>query len=282
MILYKNTAAISGFLQKKNENKHSIGFVPTMGALHRGHLSLIEKSKSENDITVCSIFVNPTQFNDPVDFQKYPVTLDNDVLELEKAGCDVLFLPSVNEIYPDRSPSPAHYNIGQLETILEGKYRPGHFQGVCQVVHILLNTIQADDLYLGQKDYQQCIVLKKMISDLNIPININICPTVREADGLAMSSRNLRLSEDERKKASLIFETLTRMKEQIQTKNFSILKEEAKKDLEHSGFKVDYIEIANANNLNLLSQWAPSTPIIAVCAAYLNEVRLIDNILCTG
>ena len=208
MILFKKITELTHFLAKKKKNGNLIGFVPTMGALHNGHLSLIAQCKMQNTITVSSIFVNPTQFNQAKDFEKYPVTLENDINLLEKAGCDVLFLPSVTEIYPNGIANLPQYQLGYLETVLEGKYRPGHFQGVCQVVHRLLDIVQPNNLYLGQKDYQQCMVIKKLVEITNLNINIVVGSTLREANGLAMSSRNMRLNDDERKKAVKIAETL--------------------------------------------------------------------------
>ena len=196
MIIFKKAADIHNFLSNKREENQSIGFVPTMGALHEGHISLIIKSKSANSLTICSIFVNPTQFNNPMDFEKYPITIDSDITMLEEAGCDILFLPSTDEIYPKEF-IKINYELGYLESILEGKYRPGHFQGVCMVVERLLRIIPCNILYLGQKDYQQCMVIEKMISLRNMDVDLVIAPTVRESDGLAMSSRNRRLSIEE-------------------------------------------------------------------------------------
>ena len=197
MILFKKANDLRKWLDAQHKNGKRIGFVPTMGALHPGHISLIKKSKTENPVTVCSIFINPSQFNDPADFKKYPVTIETDIDMLEEADCDALFLPGSEEIYPDGYSNSKLYDIGYLETVLEGKYRPGHFQGVCMVVDRLLDIVQPDQLFLGQKDYQQCMVIKRLLilKGQTDKIGLSICPTLREADGLAMSSRNLRLSE---------------------------------------------------------------------------------------
>ncbi|HEU5165487.1 MAG TPA: pantoate--beta-alanine ligase, partial [Chitinophagaceae bacterium] len=210
MIICKKSGQLYDFLEKKKNEKVLIGFVPTMGALHGGHLSLVSEAKKQNKIVVCSIFVNPTQFNDPEDFKKYPVTLEKDILMFEDAGCNILFTPPVQEIYPNGTNHLIHYDLGFLETVLEGKFRPGHFQGVCQVMDRLLEIVLPDNLYLGQKDYQQCMVIKKLIEliELNDKITTNICPTLRENDGLALSSRNIRLPPDDRKKATTIFTAL--------------------------------------------------------------------------
>ena len=279
MIVFKKAEDINNYLLKVRNHGNSVGFIPTMGALHLGHISLIQTAKKSDAVSVCSIFVNPTQFNDSKDFENYPSTIETDIDHLEKAGCDVLFLPSVKEIYPEGIKKVKTYDLGYPETVLEGKYRPGHFQGVCQVVHRLLNIIPADQLYLGQKDYQQYMVITKMIELTHLKTNIIICPTLREPDGLAMSSRNLRLSETNRKKAIKIFETLSHLKSHIKPGNLKEIKESAMQNLTAAGFKVDYIEIANAYTLELLNNWDGKTPLVALIAAFLDNVRLIDNML---
>src|SRR6476660_2225904 len=215
MIIFKKGLPLQNRLkQLKNINK-KIGFVPTMGALHNGHLALIEQSKSPDTTTVCSIFVNPTQFNDKKDFEKYPVTIENDIYLLEKASTDILFIPAVDEIYPDGLATNFSYDLGYLETMLEGFYRPGHFQGVCRVMHKLLNIVQPDDLFMGQKDYQQCMVIKKLIESYNLKAYLNVVPTQRENSGLAMSSRNLLLSDAAKQKATTIYNALNFIKDNL-------------------------------------------------------------------
>jgi pantoate--beta-alanine ligase len=252
-----------------------------MGALHAGHISLVEASKKENSLTICSIFVNPTQFNDPGDFEKYPITIEKDIEMLEEAGCDVLFLPDLEEIYPRGSQTSRHYELGYLETVLEGKFRPGHFQGVCMVVERLLEIVKPAKLYLGQKDYQQCMVIKKLISLMRQKDNIiiKITPTLREPDGLAMSSRNMRLNTEERKKAISIYETLSFIKQNIKEGNLQGLKQSARELLETSGFRIDYVEIARADDLSLVNDWDGKTNVVALIAAFSGEVRLIDNMI---
>jgi len=208
MILYKATAALKKEIEKLRQSGKSIGFVPTMGALHEGHMSLINISKNKCDITVCSIFVNPTQFNDPIDFEKYPSTIANDILLLENNSCDILFLPSVAEIYPSGTQPAIHYDLGDIEYILEGKYRPGHFQGVCQVVHRLLDMVNPHFLFLGQKDYQQIIVIKRLLQLINNATKVITVSTFREDTGLAMSSRNLRLTAEQKENAVSISKML--------------------------------------------------------------------------
>jgi len=279
MILFKKAADIYDYLLRAKKQGYSVDFVPTMGALHQGHISLLQTAKKTGSVLVCSIFVNPTQFNDHKDFENYPSTLEKDIDKLEAAGCDILFLPAVTEMYPGGTKNTEPYDLGYLETVLEGKYRPGHFQGVCQVVHRLLNIIPADQLFLGQKDYQQCMVLKKMTELTNLKTAITICPTLRDPDGLAMSSRNVRLTDADRKKAVGIYITLSYLKKNLKPGNLSSLKETAVQNLTAQGFKVDYVELANASNLNLLHDWDGKTAIVALTAAFLQEVRLIDNML---
>lgn len=279
MIIYKKPGELQDFLEKKKMEKHKVGFVPTMGALHAGHLSLVDEAKKQNQIVVCSIFVNPTQFNDPEDFKKYPITLEKDILMFEEAECDILFIPSVQDIYPNGIDHLKHYELGFLETVLEGKFRPGHFQGVCQVMHRLLEIVLPNNLYLGQKDYQQCMVIKKLIGliGLNDTIKVNICPTLREDDGLAMSSRNTRLLADDREKAATISAALRYIKENLKAGDTKKIKDEARKMLLQKDFRIDYIEIANAGTLELVENWNGKQKIVALVAAFLNKVRLIDN-----
>lgn len=278
MILFKNADQLHNYLEEQHETRKKIGFVPTMGALHQGHISLIESSKKQNDITVCSIFVNPTQFNDPKDYEKYPITIETDIYQLETKGCDIIFLPSVKEIYPATFNKEV-YDLGYLETVLEGKFRPGHFQGVCMVMHRLLEIIDCDNLYLGQKDYQQCMVIKRLIelTGKKEKINVIVCPTLRETDGLAMSSRNTRLNEEERKKATAIYQALTYLKSNLTKESLDELLQKAKQLLLEKDFKIDYAAIADAETLELMDEWPGNRKMVALVAAFMNEVRLIDN-----
>lgn len=279
MIICRTDASLHKMLEAPIQNKESIGFVPTMGALHQGHLSLIELSKKQATVTVCSIFVNPTQFNDPKDFEKYPVTIEQDLQLLEQAKCDILFLPSVNEMYPNGNVSKQHYELGYLENLLEGSFRPGHFQGVCQVVHRLLDIVQPDTIFLGQKDYQQCMVISKLIELIGMnKTGLIIGNTLREKSGLAMSSRNMRLNEDEKQQATAIYKTLTFIKQNIQQGSLQQLLVEANKKIQESGFeKIDYISICNATTLQPVEIWDGEEKLVALIAAFLNGVRLIDN-----
>jgi pantoate--beta-alanine ligase len=279
MIIVKNAASLTQILSDQRMLTPELGFVPTMGALHRGHLELINTSRQECGFTISSIFVNPTQFNDPKDFEKYPITLENDVYLLEKAGCDCLFLPSVTEVYPGGMAHLEHYPLGYLESIFEGKYRPGHFQGVCQVVYRLLKMVNPASLFIGQKDYQQCMVIKRLTEITSTDVRIRICATVREASGLAMSSRNARLSEENRNKAAEIYKTLQFIKESIKPGPLTNLTDTATQRLNNAGFKTDYVALAAEQNLQPVDDWDGTQNLVALAAAFLGDVRLIDNIV---
>jgi pantoate--beta-alanine ligase len=280
MILFKIAALLHEYLEKEKNTGKTVGFIPTMGALHQGHLSLLQTSLTANDITVASIFVNPTQFNNPSDYEKYPSSIEKDIALLEKAGCDILFWPGTSEIYPQGMQQLTQYDIGLLETVLEGKYRPGHFQGVCNVMHALLNIVSPHHLYMGSKDYQQCLVVQRLLTITNSRSILHPCPTLREADGLAMSSRNQRLSIDERKKASAIYKALTHIKNNFRTTSFNQLQQEARELLLDNGFgPIDYIVIAHANDLTVANDVSNTLPLIALLAATINSVRLIDNLM---
>ncbi|RPD38136.1 pantoate--beta-alanine ligase [Chitinophaga barathri] len=280
MYLFKRVADLQEALGQEKKAGKRIGFAPTMGALHQGHISLINEAKTQCDIVVSSIFVNPTQFNDPKDFEKYPVTIKEDILALSGAGTDILFLPSVEEMYPEGvNGKHPHYGFGYLETVLEGAYRPNHFQGVGIVVHKLLNIVEPDDLFMGQKDFQQCMIIKRLLEITGIPAKLHICPTLRETDGLAMSSRNMRLSPSERQTAAQISRTLLYIKENVKQLPFPEIKQNAWKQLQDAGFQPDYVEIANADDLQLLDKPLPSGQMVMLIAAKLGEIRLIDNML---
>jgi pantoate--beta-alanine ligase len=282
MIVVKKVSDLRALIKRAKSSPKNIGFVPTMGALHQGHLSLITASTQVNPITVCSIFVNPTQFNDPKDFEKYPVTIENDIRLLHEYQCNVLFLPSVDEIYPAGLHQPVHYDLGYLETILEGKYRPGHFQGVCQVMNRLLDIVEPDNLYMGQKDYQQCMVVKKLIELIGSHVILHPCPTLREDNGLAMSSRNLRLNEEERERAGIIFSALQYLKTSLVPGPLSPLLNEAIIKLDAGQFQTDYFVAAHAETLQPADSWDGQEKLVALVAAFINDVRLIDNMLITG
>ena len=256
----------------------TIGFVPTMGALHAGHISLVERAVSENKVAVVSIFVNPTQFNDKTDLEKYPRNLKADLTLLEKTGCQIVFAPSPKEIYPE--PDNRKFNFGSLETVMEGKHRPGHFNGVAQVVSKLFDIVNPDKAYFGLKDFQQLAIIKNMVKQLALPVEIIPCPIVREESGLAMSSRNELLSADERKNAAVISETLLKSKELSRTKSVNELKNWITENINKNEYlTVEYVDIVDDIQLQPVKSWDDKTMKVACVAVFCGKVRLIDNIV---
>lgn len=253
-----------------------IGFVPTMGALHQGHLSLVMRSKRENEVTVVSIFVNPTQFNDSRDLEKYPRTLDADINLLSQVGCDVVFAPTVDEMYPEKD--TRIFNFGTLETVMEGKHRPGHFNGVAQIVSKLFDAVQPHIAYFGEKDFQQLAIIREMVKQLNYTITIAGCPIVRESSGLALSSRNMLLSAEEHKKAPIIYQILSEscifvaQKQPHEVRNWVLNK------FQNTGLDVEYFEIVDGYSLQPVSSWNESDYIVGCIAVFCGKIRLIDNI----
>jgi len=279
MIVFKKIEALQRYLAICRQKNKIIGFVPISGALHHGIISLRHLCSQLCDISVVSIFINPTQFNDPADFEKYPVTISEDLLQLEANNCDIVFLPSVKEVYPNGVQSTTQYDLGELENVLEGKYRPGHFQGVAQVVHRLLEIVQPTSLFLGQKDFQQCMVLKKLCKLINSQVKVITGETHREPSGLAMSSRNLRLSEIQKQQATAIFNVLQYIKQHYGLQANRRLIEYATNYLLTHGFqKVDYVAIVNAETLLPIDNSA-SDQVVALVAAFIGDVRLIDNMI---
>jgi pantoate--beta-alanine ligase len=279
MELFPGIRAIREYLGNARQKGKTIGFVPTMGALHEGHLSLIRRSTAENDLTVCSVFVNPIQFNNKKDLENYPRNLDCDMEMLEKAGCDAVFAPGEEEMYPGGYTQSIGIDFGYLDNILEGKFRPGHFKGVAIVVKKLFGITEPDRAYFGKKDYQQLLVISEMVKILNIPVEIIPCTIIRESDGLAMSSRNMRLTAVERKIAPMIYETLSGVKEKAGSMTPDRLKEWAiNKIAENKAFAVEYIEIADKTTLLTVEDWKAKENAIVLAAVKLNEIRLIDNI----
>ena len=265
-------------LQEARLGHKTIGFVPTMGALHQGHLELVRQAKEENDFVVCSIYVNPTQFNNTEDLAKYPRVLEADKALLESVSCDVLFAPNDAEMYP--KPATLKFNFGALEEVMEGKFRAGHFNGVATVVSKLFHCVMPDKAYFGQKDLQQCLVIKRLTEDLSFPLQLVLCPTIRENNGLAMSSRNRRLSQEEQNTATHLFKALQLAKKHLEN-NISV--EQTRKEVlnylqEIPSIELEYFEIADGETLQAVS--LPSHRPIALCiAAFVGGVRLIDNIL---
>ncbi len=258
--------------------KGTVGFVPTMGALHAGHLSLVEKAVSENESAVVSIFVNPTQFNDPNDLKNYPRNLEADLELLVPSGCQFVFAPEPEEIYP--GPDTRKFDFGPLETMMEGKYRPGHFNGVAQVVSKLFEIVQPDKAYFGLKDFQQLAVIKKMVDQLNLPVEIIPCPIVRENSGLAMSSRNELLTAEERKNSAVIYRTLKEAKNHAEQKSVKELREWIMKNINNNPFlTVEYVEIVDDKDLQPVHSRNVEGTKIACVAVFCGKVRLIDNMV---
>ena len=256
----------------------TIGFVPTMGALHDGHVSLINFSKKQCDITVCSIFVNPTQFNNSEDLARYPKTPENDILLLTHAGCDFLYMPTVDDIYPPDFNRTFHF--GYLETILEGASRAGHFNGVGQVVSILLEGIRPHKAFFGSKDYQQVMIVKALVKQLNLPVEIVSCPILREPDGLAMSSRNMRLTAQERKVAALIPKFLNEVKGMIKSSGIDEAKKWMKHQIESEPLMTfDYFEVCDATSLHELKVYDEKVSTVLLIAVFVGKIRLIDNLI---
>jgi pantoate--beta-alanine ligase len=254
-----------------------IGFVPTMGALHEGHISLVERARKECDIVVSSVFVNPTQFNDKADQERYPLTEEADKKLLEAAGCDIVFMPQVEEMYPEEDTRV--FNFGSIETVMEGKYRPGHFNGVAQIVSKLFYAVEPTRSYFGEKDFQQVAIIRDMVRQLNMPVEIIACPIIREESGLARSSRNELLSAEERKKAALISEVLSKSVNFAKEMSVEEVKNWVCEQFTHDEvFKMDYYDIVDGNSLQSVSSWEDSDYIVGCIAIYCGKIRLIDNI----
>lgn len=276
MKIFNTRSSLHQYLTQQRADGKKTGLVPTMGALHPGHISLLSEARKYADVTICSIFVNPTQFNDPKDLEKYPRPIEHDIEMLIAAGCDVLFNPSVDEMY--QPGETWHLDIGPLENILEGKYRPGHYQGVTQVVFKLFDIIKPDYAFFGQKDYQQVKVITRMVDLLNMPVKMVMCPIVREPGGLAMSSRNVHLSAKEHQDSLILSETLLKISEQFSQHSVDELTQVAVDSLSNNkDIQLDYFEIADADTL------MPATPssqhLVALVAAKVGKTRLIDNVL---
>ncbi|HKJ79314.1 MAG TPA: pantoate--beta-alanine ligase [Prolixibacteraceae bacterium] len=256
----------------------SVGFVPTMGALHAGHLSLVNKAMTENEVVVTSIFVNPTQFNDANDLKRYPRNLKADLELLKPTGCQLVFAPEAEEVYPE--PDTRKFDFGTLETVMEGKHRPGHFNGVAQVVSRLFDMVRPNKAYFGQKDFQQLSVIKKMVEQQNLPVEIVPCRIIREKSGLAMSSRNELLTAEERENAAQIYKTLTEAKNLARQKSVNELQEWIVKQINNNPLlSVEYIEIVEDKTLQPVQSWSDDGTKVACAAVFCGKVRLIDNLV---
>ena len=277
MKIYETVSGLQKELHTFRIREKTIGFVPTMGALHEGHLTLVRRCVAENDVCVVSIFVNPTQFNDKSDLENYPRTLSNDAGLLEEVNCTIIFAPAEEEIYPE--PDTRVFDFGQLGEVMEGKYRPGHFNGVAQVVSRLFDIVQPDKAYFGEKDFQQLAIIREMVKQYGMPVEITGCPIVREKDGMALSSRNTRLSKEEREKAVLISRTLLKSCNFVGEKSVAELKKWVVNQIDEEPLlEVEYFDIVDASTLQTITHWDDSRYVVGCITVYCGDVRLIDNV----
>ncbi|MFN3529388.1 MAG: pantoate--beta-alanine ligase [Bacteroidia bacterium] len=281
MYLFQQAQHLQLTLEKARSKNRKIGFVPTMGALHEGHLKLVQNACDANDLVVCSIFVNPAQFNDPADLAKYPRTIEKDLLALSQTTVGCVYIPDISDVYPDKQ-AVEKYNFGRLESLLEGAHRPGHFEGVGMVVARLLRIVQPQQLYLGEKDYQQCLVIRDLLRQMKLDtkVELHICPTSRNNDGLALSSRNQRLTENGKHHASQIYTHLLQCRERYPYMKPDQLSDWAIHSLECTpGLKVEYFSFADAETLEPVNSWNDQKHVRVLVAVWLEGVRLIDNAL---
>lgn len=279
MKIFRTKQELQHELAGIRQQNQVITLVPTMGALHEGHLSLINYAKPLTDITVCSIFVNPTQFNDPKDLEKYPRPIENDIALLESVGCDILFMPTVEEMYPENDPE-WHIDLGNLDQIWEGEHRPGHFQGVTQIVFKLFDLVKPNQACFGQKDFQQVMVIQRMIDIKKLDIKLLICPIIRSEEGLALSSRNARLSEEGKENALTLITALRFIKDNLEQKSVAELLAGAKEILaSNPAVELEYLSICETSTLAPVDNIETGKDYVALIAAWVEKVRLIDNIL---
>jgi pantoate--beta-alanine ligase len=280
MLVFKRVSDLQKYLNSLKNKGLQIGFIPTMGALHRGHVSLIDRSRSACDVTVASIFVNPTQFNDPKDLEKYPRPITRDIEMLTEAGCHVLFLPSVEEVYPNGMVSTLKFNFGKLDKVLEGTFRPGHFDGMAQVVHRLLDIVKPHKLFMGQKDFQQQAIVGSLIQQTKLSTELVTCAIIRDEDGLAMSSRNVRLSPEDRAIAPLIYKILQEAADMVGDYSPSEIQKQVTAKLRaEPRFRLEYFEIVDGRTLLPIRLFEDTDYAVALTAVWVGEVRLIDNIV---
>jgi len=282
MIVVKKIQTLQQIIKEHKEDGKTIGFTPTMGALHDGHHTLIQKSMEECDISVCSIFVNPTQFNEATDLDNYPRTLEADCAGLESIGCDIVFAPSAREMYPDGMDYIVDVDLKGLDEVMEGAHRPGHFAGVVQVVKLLVDITDCDRLYMGQKDFQQFSIIRQMLESLKYNTKLVVCPISRDPDGLARSSRNTRLTEAHRSDAPNIYNVLTETKHELEKVDITILQSRAIEKLTIPGFKPEYFDIIDGHTLRSVEKAETSELIVACTAVWAGDVRLIDNMVLKG
>ena len=278
MKVFTTRKEIKTHIQTHFSSENSIGFVPTMGALHQGHISLIQKSKDQNDVTVASIFVNPTQFDNPEDLDEYPRTLERDLAMLKEQGCDLVFTPSIEEIY-QQNISSEEFDFDGLENEMEGQFRTGHFDGVGTIVKALFEIITPTKAYFGEKDFQQLQIIRKMVEKRQLPVNVIGCPIFRESNGLAMSSRNERLSKEQRENASIIYQTLLKTREQFASASLERLNSWVHSQFDNDPlFSLEYFTIADEATLKAASEISPEKSYRAFIAVYADSIRLIDNL----
>lgn len=281
MLVIRKITELLGFIEQRKERGQTVGFVPTMGALHAGHISLVEKAVAENDITVASVFVNPTQFNNPDDLASYPRTEEEDFQRLEQAGVTAVFAPSVNEMYPGgpEAQERHEFELGTAAEVMEGKFRPGHFQGVAQVVSLLFRLVNPDRAYFGEKDFQQIAVIRNMVKSEGFNVEIVSCPIKRADDGLALSSRNALLTPEQREVAPEIHAALQYSLGYSQTHSVQATHDTVVERIDAMPFmQVEYFEIVDGNTLLPVTEWTDSDYIVGCITVYCGKVRLIDNI----
>lgn len=279
MEVFTTKEALKAYLKPLQSAGKKIGIVPTMGALHNGHISLVDLAKAHADTIICSIFVNPTQFTDPKDLEKYPRPIEHDLAMLKDAGCDGVFMPDVKEMYPSGADEDWHIDLGEAEFLLEGEFRKGHYQGVTQIVKKLFDAVEPDIAMFGQKDFQQVLMIKTMVAHLKLPVSIVICPIIREDDGLAMSSRNIHLTAEDRKNALVLSKSLQYVIDNFNSFSLTELEEKAKSFYKNiSGVELDYFTIANGNTLKPAKS-KDENSLVTLVAAKVGATRLIDNMI---
>lgn len=275
MKIVHSIAELNDYLNPQKSEGRSVGFVPTMGALHEGHMRLVQQAKASSDVVVVSIFVNPTQFNNPEDLRKYPRTPENDIALLSENACDCVFFPAVDEMYPANWEAP-EVPLGKLDRLMEGAFRPGHFNGVVQIVYRLFELVQPHKAFFGLKDFQQVAVIQHMVRYLNLPYEIVTCPTARSADGLALSSRNMRLNDQEKMDALHIYRTMVYAQSLYPDHSPSTAQKMAVEFFNHGFLKLEYLQIVHPATLEeLLDEWVEGATICIAC--FCGDVRLIDN-----
>jgi len=277
--VFKTKEALKVYLKPLKAAGKKVAIVPTMGALHNGHISLIKLAQQNADIIICSIFVNPTQFTDPKDLEKYPRPIEHDLAMLNDAGCNGVFMPNVEEMYPEGADEEWHIDLGNAEFLLEGEFRKGHYQGVTQIVKKLFDAVEPDVAMFGQKDFQQVLMIKNMLAHFNLPVTIITCPIIREDDGLAMSSRNIHLSETDRKNALVLSKSLQYVVDNFDSFSIKELEEKAKSFYNNiEGVELDYFTISNGNTL-VPAKSKEENSLVVLVAAKVGSTRLIDNMI---